>query len=103
MEILERESWEVTAVENAIAGLAEIQQHDFGAIICDYRLPFMGGESFFDEVNLEHPAAAKRFVFVTGYGRDPAVRDKLSSTGQPVLPKPFGSKDLIAAVKEVGS
>lgn len=101
-QILERSACRVTTVENAIAGLAEVQQSSFDAIVCDYRLPFMAGGNFFDEVRAEHPEAARRFIFVTGYAADREVSSRLEATGQPVMGKPFNFDEFVQTVRSMG-
>ena len=101
-QILERSACAVVAVENAIAGLAELQQGPFDAIVCDYRLPFMGGSTFYDEVRTEYPDAASRFIFVTGYSADRDVSDVLEGTGQPVFGKPFELEEFVRVVRSMG-
>ena len=101
-QFLERSDCEVVAVENAIAGLAEVHQAAFDAIVCDYSLPFMGGQNFYEEIRIENPEAARRFIFVTGYASDQEISSQLEATGQPVIGKPFGFDDLVQAVRSVG-
>jgi len=95
VEVLERTGHDVTAVENGLAGFAELQNRPFDAIVCDYRLPFLGGSSFHQKVKEDFPTLAARTVFVTGWANDPAVRDELAATGQPVLAKPYNVKRLL--------
>lgn len=101
-QLLERAACEVTAVENAIAGLAELHRTTFDAIVCDYRLPFMGGGTFFEEVRLEQPDTARRFIFVTGYASNVEIAEALEATGQPVMRKPFDVDDFVKAVRAMG-
>ena len=102
-QILERSACQVTTVENAIAGLAAIQQTAFDAIVCDFRLPFMGGGNFYEEVRTEHPDAASRFIFVTGYAGDREIGAQLEATGQPVMGKPFDFDHFVRVVRAMGA
>jgi CheY-like chemotaxis protein len=101
--VLERAGFRVTAVDNGLAAFAELQHHPYRVIVCDFRLPFMGGGSFFDQIKADYPQLAKRVGFVTGWAHDPETQATLEATGQPVLAKPYTAEDLIAMVKQLWS
>lgn len=97
--VLERAGYMVTAVENGLQGFTALQEQRFSAILCDLQMPFLKGESFYEELRRDYPDLARRVIFVTAWGKEPEARDFLESTGRPVLHKPVESKDLIAAVR----
>jgi len=103
VQVLERAGLEARGVENGVAGFAELQQGRYDAVVCDVRLPFLGGESFFDQLRTDYPDLAGRVVFVTGYADDPAIRDTLEATGQPILSKPFDFDELVRTVRNLGA
>jgi len=101
VRILERGGFTVAAVQNGLAALSELRDRRFAAIVCDLRLPFLRGDDFFQQVEQLFPDMSRRFVFVTGWGHDPQIREFLDKTGQPFLPKPFEANELLAAVQKV--
>ena len=93
--------FEVVAVENGIAALKELGRESFDAIVCDYKMPELGGQGFFEQAEEQFPAVASRTVFVSAYIDDPRIKSFLDRTGQPVLQKPVDINELVAEVKNL--
>src|SRR6266702_948118 len=53
------------------------------------RMPDLSGEQLFGELKARDPSYAERVIFTTGQLVDDTVRNFLSSTGRPCVPKPF--------------
>ena len=81
--------------------LAEVGQHSFAAIICDLRMPSLGGVGVYTVLQELFPELAAKMIFITAYRSDPQLQAFLESTGRPVLDKPFEIEDLIKAVSGV--
>jgi CheY-like chemotaxis protein len=96
---LQHAGFQVTVAENGVAALQILLQRDFDAIVSDYRMPELGGEGFFEQLEEKFPALAGRVVFVTAFADDPKIQTFLRQTGQPVLGKPVETRDLVEAVK----
>jgi two-component system NtrC family sensor kinase len=66
----------------------------FDAIICDMRMPRLGGREMYADLERRHPEIAHRVIFATG----DTVRDDtlqfLESLGRPFLHKPFTLSEL---------
>ena len=103
VKILERGGFTVSAVPNGLAALSELRDQRFSAIVTDLKLPFLQGDDFFRQVQELFPDMARRIVFVTGWGHDQQIREFLTQTGQPCLPKPFEASELVAAVQRVAA
>lgn len=99
--LLEKAGYMVTAVDNGLAALAEIQQRPYRAILCDVQMPFLKGNSFYQELLENYPEMAQRLIFITGFADDEEVAAFLKTTGRPVLRKPANSKTLIPEVRKV--
>ena len=95
--------YEVTAVENGVEALHEIAQREFQVVVCDYRMPALGGQGFYEQLEEVYPLVASRVVFVTGFAGDPAIEPFLMQTGQPVLAKPVELQALVAAVTRIAT
>lgn len=74
-----------------------IQKHDFDLVLSDVRMPVMDGRRFYQELQRQHPATARRVVFLTGDTVNSEVRSFLDSTGTRHLSKPFR----LSAVEDV--
>jgi DNA-binding response OmpR family regulator len=96
---LERSGYMVEVVESGLAAVAALQQQSYKAIVCDIRMPFLDGVSFYDELEKDHPDMAKRVVFVTAFANEPTVQAFLERIDRPVVEKPFELSDLLAVVK----
>jgi CheY-like chemotaxis protein len=101
--LLERAGLQVTAVENALAAMGELEIRKFDAIVCDLELPFLKGGGFYEELRQTFPAMADRVVFVTGWAADPVKSAHLRATGRPVLAKPVEFDELVATVRRVAA
>ncbi len=70
----------------------------FDCVICDIRMPGLGGGGLYRQAEERHPQLASRFVFVTGdYGR-PDTYEFVTNTGCLVVPKPYEIDELLGAV-----
>jgi DNA-binding response OmpR family regulator len=94
-------SFQVTSVPSGVEGLREILKDPFDLIICDMMMPKVGGENFYWAVTRVRPAAAQRFIFVTGYQDNPRIKFFFERVKATVLIKPFPLEDLDAAIREV--
>jgi len=98
---LERAGYMVTAVENGLAAFAELQRHQYRAIVCDVHMPFLEGRTFYDELLKDYPQMAQRVLFATGWTEHDEVGPFLKQTGRPVLRKPVDLKELVTTVRGV--
>ncbi len=101
VRVLEQGGLMVMSAENGLEAFAEVQLHQFGAIVCDIGLPFLPGKSFFKHLKNEYPSQADRIIFVTGSINEAPTRKFLESTGQPYFGKPFEASELLVAVRQM--
>ena len=102
-KILEKAGFEVTAVVSAFEAFEAIKNSQFGAILCDHKMPNLDGAVFFEQLEELFPNLASRVVFVTGWSGANDAMSPLRSTGQPVLLKPVDVYELIREVKQAHS
>ena len=100
-KILERAGFMVAAVDNGLAGFAELQRQTFRTIMCDIQMPYLGGKGFYQQLEEAFPPMASRVVFVTAWAGDEKSRRFLEQTGQPFLRKPVEVAELVNAVREM--
>jgi two-component system NtrC family sensor kinase len=89
------------ACEDALEALSSGSSPD--VVLCDLRLPGMGGPEFFRRVAVAQPEVAERFVFVTGDVVGKQAVAFLETTTQPTLMKPFPVDALLEALGKVVS
>ncbi len=99
LKAFERAGYMAEAVESGLAAVAALQQRSYRVIVCDIRMPFLDGVSFYDELNESDPETARRVVFVTAFAKEPTVHAFLERTSNVVLEKPFELDELLAVVK----
>jgi DNA-binding response OmpR family regulator len=78
---------------------AKIQQYD--GIVCDLKMPRLPGDEFYRQATELRPELASRFLFITGYGKEEAVREFLKESPVRYLLKPFTIQQLIASVRDL--
>lgn len=75
------------AVEHALA-------HSFDVIICDLRMPRLGGREMYQHLARQHPDIAERVIFATGDTVRGDTLQFLEGLGRPFLHKPFTLEEL---------
>jgi CheY-like chemotaxis protein len=106
MRLFRRFGHEVVPVTNGLEAFQELQGDAIDCVICDLRLPVLGGKALYEQVEERLPHMASRFVFVTGDYTHPDSRAFLERSGRPVVGKPYEVEALLFAVattlREVG-
>jgi two-component system NtrC family sensor kinase len=90
------ESWGHTvevATDGAYA-LERILADPFDAIICDLRMPHLGGREMYHRLAQQNPQAAQRIIFATGDTVRGDTLRFLETLGRPYLHKPFTLAEL---------
>lgn len=100
-KILEQAGFKVTCADDGLKAFDEIQKHIFRAIVCDVRMPYLGGKSLFEQLEEAYPTAAARVVFVSGLLSDDETKTFLEQSGQPFLWKPAEIEEFVEVVRGV--
>jgi signal transduction histidine kinase len=91
-------------VEHAFDGeeaLARIKGQAFDAVICDLKMPRLGGKAFYRMLSAAAPALARRVIFVTGDVAGTEAEMFLEQSGCRWLAKPFRLGELLRVLREV--
>jgi CheY-like chemotaxis protein len=80
---------EVATAGSAETALAYLASHSPEFVICDFNLPGMTGEQFFEQVRGRLGKPAPRFVFITGELVTPDDDSRLRQWNASILQKPF--------------
>ena len=98
---LESCSCKVTRLENGVEGLRRIMVEDFDLVLCDLVMPTFPGDKFYLAVDRVKPALCRRFLFMTGHRAEPRYETFIQEIGGLILWKPFGTRELHAAIQNV--
>ena len=85
------ESWghEVVVARDGSQALKRALMQPFDLIICDLRMPRLGGREMFQTLARMHPTVADRIIFATGDTVRGDTLQFLEELGRPFLQKPF--------------
>lgn len=93
--------WLVHGVESSEAALAYMETNGCDAVLCDFNLPGMNGEDFFERVRSKKADSMPAFIFMTGDLADAVFSPRLREAGAHVLQKPFQVAALAAILEKV--
>jgi two-component system NtrC family sensor kinase len=99
------ESWG-HAVEVASDGTEAVERAlvtPFDVIICDLRMPRLGGREMYNNLARQHPEIAKRVIFATGDTVRGDTLQFLETLGRPFLHKPFTLAELRTVLSSVAA
>ena len=68
-------------------------------VLTDVVMPQMSGQELARRVSERSPAT--RILFMSGYTENAIVHHGILDVGVDLLPKPFGSRDLLRRIREV--
>jgi DNA-binding response OmpR family regulator len=99
--ILADENFLVDVAFDGEEALRKMKVHEYDAVICDLKMPHLQGDQLYLQSREIRPALADRFIFITGYATDPAIRHFLIENEVKFLVKPFPIAGLINCVREL--
>lgn len=101
-EALQLAGFEVVEAENGAAALAALERHAIGLVITDILMPGMDGIDVIHTIRQRSPAL-KVIAISGGNGRRgvPSLTMASQMGADRVLKKPFGARELVAAVEEL--
>jgi signal transduction histidine kinase/ActR/RegA family two-component response regulator len=91
----------VTLAHDGPSALEELRKNRYDVVLCDMVMPEMDGVSLLEAVRAERPAAARRFVFMTGSLFDCESRKRLLAVSAPCVAKPLDLGELTQALAQV--
>jgi two-component system NtrC family sensor kinase len=99
------ESWghEVVLASDGSQALKRALTQPFDLIICDLRMPRLGGREMYQTLAQMHPTVAERMVFATGDTVRGDTLQFLERLGRPFLHKPFKLDELRRVLADVKS
>jgi two-component system, NtrC family, sensor kinase len=89
---------EVDVAPDGETALRHLRQTHYDVALCDWKMPGMSGQQVYEQVFRVDPAAASRFIFITGDIMNEKVQSFLKETGKVCLPKPLSVEELRSAI-----
>lgn len=100
-ECLEAEGYRVVQAADGEAAIAALAEDPPPAVVLlDLLMPGLTGREIVERIRSDPRLAAVRVVLTTGHP-SPSVREGVAADG--FLPKPFGVRELLAALARVGA
>src|SRR6266404_1440306 len=99
--ILKDENYLVDVAFDGEEALLKVRVHEYDAVICDVMMPRLRGDEFYLKAKELRPNLADRFIFITGFAGDSAIKDFLGVEKIKHLVKPFPIQELVSCVKEL--
>ena len=91
----------VERASDGLEALERVRQRHFDLIICDLKMPRVGGMEFYRELEAFQPEMTRRIMFVTGDVAGTDAERFLEQTGTRWLAKPFRLKDLLRTARDM--
>ena len=92
----------VDGASSSEEALLHLAAHTYDFVLCDFNLPGLNGEQFFQRMHAKAAGGATpKFVFMTGALLDPSIMSSFSEKGASVLQKPFHIAGLAALLTEL--
>jgi two-component system, NtrC family, response regulator AtoC len=94
--VLRKEGWAVKAVDNGQEGLKELLVHPYDIVLCDVRMPKLGGLELLDELaSRKLPATV---IVMSAFGSRELAIDALKRGAYDYLDKPFKKDEIILTI-----
>ena len=94
---LSRESYAVEAFADAESGLKAMQQDPFDLVLCDLRLPGMGGLDVLKHIRTHHPLT--EVILITGFGTVDSAIEAIRAGAFHYVAKPVKMAEIRLLVK----
>jgi PAS domain S-box-containing protein len=88
-ELVAEDAEKVDVALDATAALAMLRDAPYDVILVDMKMPKLDGAGFYAELARQHPALARRVIFLTGDGLSSATAAFLAAVSPPFLEKPL--------------
>jgi len=94
---LSRQGWQVDVVGDGLQAVERALTEEYDLILMDHRMPRCSGLEAAQRILTLRPG--QRMAIVTGSPTDKGLHEIVEKEGLCQLTKPFGSKELVAAVR----
>ena len=98
---LEFDRYTVDLAEDGQEALRKLQTMQYDCIVLDLKMPGMSGQELYRRIQDFNPLLASKVVFITGDTVTPRTRAFISSTGSPLIHKPFEAEELGSHIRNL--
>ena len=102
-EILTGAGHRVATATSGREALERMAADQYDVVLTDIRMPDLDGRALYQEIERRWPGRAARVVFITGDTLASALREFVSSSGRPVIEKPFLPSEVRRVVAELAT
>jgi signal transduction histidine kinase/CheY-like chemotaxis protein len=92
---------DVVLANNGAEALRLLTEPPFDLVLCDLKMPEVGGEDLYRRAAVAHPDMLGRFIFISGDTSNAATQAFLADAGRPLLAKPFIAAELFEVIAGV--
>lgn len=103
LRVLTAAGYCVDTAGDGLAALRKLGTEEYSLVVTNLRMPELGGEGLYRLICSSYPQLRNRVVFCTGDTANQDTLRFLTSTGAPVLLKPFTIEALLATVSQAMS
>lgn len=96
--LLKKAGYEASAAENAEAGLKAMKKEDFDFVLCDIKMPGMGGMGFLK--TLKEKNTDQTVIMMSAYGTIESAIECMKLGAYDFISKPFKTDEIILALKK---
>ncbi|MBM4324173.1 MAG: response regulator [Deltaproteobacteria bacterium] len=93
-EYLERVGCKISIAEDVRTAINIIEDETFDFVICDMKMPVMGGDDFYEIIKQRKPSLKDRIIFSSGDLLGETTRVFIDSVMNPYIEKPFDLNEL---------
>ncbi len=101
VDVLREEGYEAEAVLDSGEGLTRLSRSHYDLLICDLRMPRLGGEAIYETLIRTGSPIRNRILFITGDVLAPQSLEFVTQHGLPYLAKPFLVEELKLSVSRM--
>ena len=94
LKYLTLQGCEVTTVSDVPTAWDIVSEKDFDFILCDIKMPGLGGPDFYRMVTEQKSNLKDRIIFITGDALDDSAKAFIDSVTNPHVEKPFNLNQL---------
>ncbi|MEE9542691.1 MAG: sigma-54 dependent transcriptional regulator [Thermodesulfobacteriota bacterium] len=96
--LLKKAGFDASAAENAEAGLKAMETEEFDFILCDIKMPGMGGLGFLKALSEKKPE--QTVIMMSAYGTIESAIDCMKLGAYDFISKPFKTDEIILALRK---
>jgi len=102
-DVLRGAGCSVDLAEDGEAALDKLARARYDAVFTDLRMPRLDGAGLYRRIESHHPGLARRVIFVSGDSLSGALPNFISTSGRPILEKPFTPAQVLQALARVAT